>query len=1017
MEQPCMITRRLITPTIHPLFSLSIIVVTTLLCSLATLPAFAQRTPEETLAALKTAPGLEVTLFAAEPDLRNPTSIDVDARGRVWVCEAANYRLFRQSIEDERGDRIRLLEDTDGDGRCDKATTFYQDESMQAPLSIAVLGDRVYVCQSPDIFYLEDTDGDGVADKKTVVLTGFRGVDHDHAIHGMIFGPDGHLYMSNGDEGLDVTDRSGNRTLVADDGPYQAGSVLRMDLEGNHLELLAHGLRNPFEPAVDPFGNVFISDNDDDGNEMCRINYIMEGGTYGYWPHRRGNRRLDAVHWNEDQPGVVPKMLKTGFGSPTGMLFYSGNLLPERWQGTLLHAEAGPAEVRSYPLHKKGAGYESSIDVLLSGPDDRWFRPIDVTTAPDGSVFVADWYDPGVGGHGMGDAERGRIYRLAPPRSTYTVPPLDLDTDAGLRAAFASPNNARRYLAYTALAEKVARGETALLETIYAEGDRGLQAHALWLLAKNGEKGTDLVLQNTRHDDVDFRVQAVRILASQDIALLQHAPHFLTDASPAVRRQLLLELSGVDDGWAREWQIELALQFDGEDRFYREAVGISLRGNEATAFQEIVQRKGDTWDQTLAELAIQLHPEGARESATKALRNANLSMDLRKRALKTLDAIGGEASGRTLVGQLAPGTPPELTRYALHLLARDAGAAWRGVRRNESFDSVLATALQDESLQADILSFVQEVRHISIMQELIDVAKEDARSLAERLRAIEVVATLASRVQRRESDQTVEQIAPLMKDQNEDIQERALRAVSVFRNDASRDVLAAVVMEADHPKALREQSAWFLSRSMHGSTRLIEMAKQNEIPTDLLLSVTELLHESTFDEVRTTVGQVLPRQTTREGKTLPPLKELLAMRGDPGTGKTVYFNEERSQCYQCHMVQGQGRNVGPDLSKIGEKLGREGLLEAILNPGAAISHEYKVWVVETEGGDYLTGYLRAESDENIEMMDSTGNDVTIRLDDIVDRYESPISLMPDGLTSGMSAEELVNLIEYLLTLK
>ena len=177
----------------------------------------------------------------------------------------------------------------------------------------------MYVCQSPQIFYLEDTDGDGVADKKTIVLSGFGGVDHDHAIHGMIFGPDGHLYMSNGDEGLDVTDHSGNRTQVGGDSPYQAASVLRMDTEGERLELLAHGLRNPFEPAVDPFGTVFISDNDDDGNEMCRINYIMEGGKYGYHPHRMGDQRLDAVHWNEDQPGVVPKMLKTGFGSPTSV--------------------------------------------------------------------------------------------------------------------------------------------------------------------------------------------------------------------------------------------------------------------------------------------------------------------------------------------------------------------------------------------------------------------------------------------------------------------------------------------------------------------------------------------------------------------------------------------------------------------------------------------------------------------------------------------------------------------------
>ena len=200
--------------------------------------------------------------------------------------KAANYRLFNQEIVDEAGDRIRVLEDADGDGVCDKATTFIQDPSLQAPMGIAVLGDRVYVCQSPDLFYLKDTDGDGVADEREVVLTGFEGVDNDHAIHGVTFGPDGRLYFSVGDRGMDVTDKSGNRIVAgkaAKNPPHPAAVVLRSDLEGEHLELLAEGMRNPYEPVVDPFGNVFISDNDDDGNQQARINYVLEGGNYGYW--------------------------------------------------------------------------------------------------------------------------------------------------------------------------------------------------------------------------------------------------------------------------------------------------------------------------------------------------------------------------------------------------------------------------------------------------------------------------------------------------------------------------------------------------------------------------------------------------------------------------------------------------------------------------------------------------------------------------------------------------------------
>src|SRR5262245_24636614 len=290
--------------------------------------AGAQVPPEKALATFTVADGLELSPFAAEPQLVNPTSIDVDHKGRVWVCEAVNYRrkAFGRPILRKEGDRIVVLEDTKGVGKADKVHVFYQAPEIIAPLGIAVApypdgkGQRVYVCQSPDILVFEDKDGDLKADgPPRKLLTGFNGFDHDHGVHGINIGPDGKLYFTVGDagvKGLQARDGKGpkwttNRT------DCQAGTVWRCDFDGTNLELIAHNFRNNYESCVDSFGEIWLSDNDDDGNQQTRICHVLPGGNYGYWPRGPGQ-----THWHEEQPGVVHKTLRTGFGSPTGICFY-----------------------------------------------------------------------------------------------------------------------------------------------------------------------------------------------------------------------------------------------------------------------------------------------------------------------------------------------------------------------------------------------------------------------------------------------------------------------------------------------------------------------------------------------------------------------------------------------------------------------------------------------------------------------------------------------------------------------
>src|SRR5262245_47803719 len=447
-----------------------------ILFGLWTAPSLAQKSADETVKSMTVADGLQVELFAAEPMVINPTSIDVDQLGRVWVCEAVNYRriLFKRPMLRPEGDRIVILTDKAGDGKADESTVFYQGKELIAPIGIAVAplasgnpasggpasGGRkapdakdqgahaprspclVFVCQSPDILLFEDKDGDGKADgppKK--FLSGFSGIDH--GVHGINIGPDGKLYFTVGDQGVDGLQSSDGkgRKWKSNNTDCQAGTVWRCDMDGTNLELIAHNFRNNYECCVNSFGEVWLSDNDDDGNQQTRICYVMPGGNYGYFPRGPGQS-----HWHEEQPGIVHKTLRTGFGSPTGICFYEGTLLPEKYRGQLLHTDAGPRELRCFHIKPKGAGYELDKENLVTSTDT-WFRLSDVCVAPDGSVMLADWYDPGVGGHGMGDWTRGRIYRVTPKgHKGYKVPAVKVDTPEGFRSAFVSPNLATRFL-------------------------------------------------------------------------------------------------------------------------------------------------------------------------------------------------------------------------------------------------------------------------------------------------------------------------------------------------------------------------------------------------------------------------------------------------------------------------------------------------------------------------------------------------------------------------------------------
>ncbi len=1015
------------------------------LAALVAVPSLArsQVAPDKVLPTFKVVDGLQLELFAAEPMLVNPTSMDVDHKGRVWVAEAVNYRRknFGRPILRPEGDRIVILEDTDGDGKADKSAVFYQGPELYGPLGIAVAKDpsgpgyKVFVCQSPDILLFTDSKGEGKADgppKK--FLSNFGGFDHDHGVHGILIGPDMKLYFSVGDQGvhgLQSSDGKG-RKWQSNDTDCQAGTIWRCDLDGKNLELIAHNFRNEYEPCVDSFGTVFVSDNDDDGNQQTRICYVMPGGNYGY--HMKPRK---VSHWNEEIPGVVPKILRTYFGSPTGMCVYEGALLPKKYQGQLLHTDAGPRHLRCYHLTPNGASYDVEREDMVTNDKDSWFRPSDVCVAPDGSAFVADWYDPGVGGHGMGDWTRGRVYRVTPAgHKGYKVPDVKLDNDEGILKALASPALSVRYMAMAKLRSMKPDDALTLLAPVAERRDDPLlRARALWQIGGLRPSGQNAWLYPLSRDaDPRFRQLAIRIQKDcygktpdgyASVGVPNWRGEMVHDQSAAVRREVLLALRDADPESARPVIYELAKQYDGKDRFYLEAVGIAV-GHWDKARRDVVLKDFDKefpeWNDKVADLVWELQPPSMMPALGKKLTDPKLSASSRSRIIDILALSDDAAGGKAMLDVLQADVPAEVRDKVIDNLKLYLPNKWGGLRQSKELTGAIDALLAKPGTAPTGLALVAAAGRIDLVPKIAALVSAKDTPDAVKAAAVKALGALPSA----DAINTLRDMLPIGHDEALGVavvqalgQQLDIPGRNSPAKPAADELHGLVLGKRMAPSPLREAAVSALAGSRSGTQWLLEINDKKQLPDELKKGAAIVLRNSQFPDLRNRAMIAFPPPGKIDPKKLPSIAVLATRKGDAARGKAVLAASLKgeTQCLKCHTIRGTGGSVGPDLSMIGKKASRENLIESILYPSKAIADQFVNWNVETKKGVTITGLIVEEAPDHIVLRDANAKDTRIDTKDIDTRTKNPNSLMPNDIVVYLSEDELTDVVEYLVTLK
>ncbi len=988
--------------------------------------------------------GFEVEL-AAGPDLvQYAMFASLDDRGRLFVCESAGRNGTDQELSANPQFRIRLLEDTNGDGVYDRSKVFADKLTM----SMGALWYRgsLYVAAPPDVLKLDDTDGDGVADRRTVILTGWPLKSNATTLHGPFLGPDGWMHLTYSPSPYRIQTKEG--TVIEGRG----GRVWRFRPDGTGLEWFVGGVfDNPvevvFTPAGETFGTLTYSSPPRNGERDGILHYV-DGGVYPKW-----TERIEELPFQRTGD-LMPVMTRFARVAPAGLAYYKGTGLGAGYRGNLFSAHFNPHRILRHQVFREGATYRTEDQEFLTS-DDIDFHPTDVLEDGDGSLLVVDtggWYLHGCPVSRVSKPEyKGALYRVRKKGAPRVNDPfgamlgMEKLPATELTGLLADTRTHVRERALDLLTQRGSEAIGALKNVRESSPSSDVRAAAVFAL---GRIRDPIAWANMRaglsDPNLDVRVAAARMAGlNKDTDATFKLMEMVEKDEPAARRQAAEALGRIGD--LRSIGALLEASAKPGDRFIEHSIIYALIRLKTS--QPLV--------------------EGLRDPRPP----------VRKASLIALDQMEGKPLRREQLLGLLRSTDEDLAKAVLWVAARHR--EWSGdvlgfvrerfkrdadlhvVRRalstfcpESGMHTMVADLLRDRATSTERRLFLMDaIEHCSLDKMPAPWIEQLGKAIAGGAMPVrERAVQMAGARDLAELDPQLERMAH---DSSEPaaLRTAAMGALAVRHPEltqADLQFLLGVIGEKEEAN-LRLSAAQVLGRSRLSAEQLMTLAAKHIASADpLVLPVLLEAYRHTKDEavgkaliqsllaskhpvggmaadrleemlkgfpagVRTAAQPLVAQFAKERSSQLERLKELeplLNAGGDLGRGRKVFFGD-KAGCSSCHTIGSEGANVGPDLTAVGAVRTGLDILEAILFPSASFVPGHEVYRVTT-ARDVYTGVSRSSSGEGVVTLVSGPKEVLrIPRKEVVKMELSPVSLMPDGFDKSLERQELVDLLAFL----